>query len=86
MLIVFKLLRIIGLMALAALCAGALTACSALKLGYAAAPEFAFWQLDAYLDLDLLWRKNMNSADRDQLWFMTGIRMNLDRQSRRLFF
>ncbi len=52
MLIVFKLLRIIGLMALAALCAGALTACSALKLGYAAAPEFAFWQLDAYLDLD----------------------------------
>lgn len=39
-----------------------------------------------YLDLDLLWRKNMNSADRDQLWFMTGIRMNLDRQSRRLFF
>lgn len=39
-----------------------------------------------YLDLDLLWRKNVNTAEKNQLWFMTGIRMNLDRQSRRLFF
>lgn len=52
MAIVTKLLRIIGLLALGAVCAGALTACSALKLGYAAAPEFVFWRLDAYLDLD----------------------------------
>jgi len=52
MAIVTKLLRIIGLLALGGMCAGALTACSALKLGYGAAPEFVFWRLDAYLDLD----------------------------------
>ena len=52
MAIVSKLLRIIGLLALGGVCAGALTACSALKLGYGAAPEFVFWRLDAYLDLD----------------------------------
>jgi dihydrodipicolinate synthase/N-acetylneuraminate lyase len=47
-----KLLRIIGLLALGGVCAGALTACSAVKLGYGAAPELAFWRLDAYLDFD----------------------------------
>ena len=52
MAIVIKLLRIISLLALGGVCAGALTACSALKLGYGAAPEFVFWRLDAYLDLD----------------------------------
>lgn len=52
MAIFIKLLRIIGLLALGGVCAGALTACSALKLGYGAAPEFVFWRLDAYLDLD----------------------------------
>jgi hypothetical protein len=52
MAIVTKLLRIISLLALAGLCGGALTACSALKLGYGAAPEFLFWRMDAYLDLD----------------------------------
>jgi hypothetical protein len=52
MAIVTKLLRIIGLLALGGGCAGALTACSALKLGYGAAPELVFWRLDAYLDLD----------------------------------
>ena len=52
MAIVTKLLRIIGLLALGGVCAGALTACSALKLGYGAAPELVFWRLDAYLDLD----------------------------------
>ena len=43
-----KLLRIIGLPAMA----GALTACSAVKLGYSALPELAYWRLDAYLDFD----------------------------------
>ena len=52
MAIVTKLLRIIGLLAAAGVCAGALTACSALKLGYGAVPEFAYWRLDAYLDFD----------------------------------
>jgi hypothetical protein len=44
-----KLMRIIGLLAMAWL---ALTACSAVKLGYGALPELAFWRLDAYLDFD----------------------------------
>jgi len=52
MAIVTKLLRIISLLALGAVCAGALTACSAIKLGYGAVPEFAYWRLDAYLDFD----------------------------------
>ena len=43
-----KLMRIIGLPAMA----GALTACSAVKVGYSALPELAFWRLDAYLDFD----------------------------------
>lgn len=43
-----KLMRIIGLPAMA----GALTACSAVKMGYSALPELAFWRLDAYLDFD----------------------------------
>lgn len=43
-----KLMRIIGLPAMA----GALTACSAVKMGYSALPELAYWRLDAYLDFD----------------------------------
>lgn len=43
------LLRIISLAALLAL-AGALQACSAIKIAYNQATELAFWQLDGYLD------------------------------------
>jgi hypothetical protein len=38
--------RIIGVLALAA----GLVACSAIKLGYNALPEFAYWWLDGYID------------------------------------
>ena len=41
-----RLARIIGVLALAA----ALAACSAIKLGYNALPDLAYWWLDGYID------------------------------------
>ncbi len=47
--------------------------------------SYSIWHR-TYLDLDLLWRKELHANGSGQIWFMAGIRMNLDRQNRRLFF